>query len=83
MFVYMVNRHSYFIKGSPFALVLRDLGGSRRPPAKHSNQPNEETEMRAEVVLTPTEGFHRETDVSFRQKDQEATENDFLLTEFS
>lgn len=79
MVVYVVNRYPDFIKGSPFALVLWDLGGSRCPPAKHLNQPKEE----AEVVLTPPEGFHRETDVSFRQKDHTATENNFLLTEVS
>lgn len=39
-----------------FAVVLLDLGGSRCPPAKHLNQPNEDTETRAEVVLTPPEG---------------------------
>lgn len=83
MVVYVVNRYPDFIKGSPFALVLRDLGGSRCPPAKHLNQPKEETGTRAEVVMTPPEGFHRETDVSFRQKDHTATENNFLLTEVS
>lgn len=31
----------------------------------------------------PPEVFHRETDVSFRQKDDAATENDFLLPEVS
>lgn len=82
MVVYVV-RYADFIQGSPFALVLRDLGGSRCPPAKHLNQPNEETETRAEVVLTPPESFHRETGVSFRQKDHTATENNFLLTEVS
>lgn len=38
-------------------------------------------EMRPEGVVTPPEGFHREADVSFRQNDHTATENNFLLTE--
>lgn len=31
--IYVVNKYPDSIKGSPFALVLQGLGGSRCPPA--------------------------------------------------